>query len=128
MARELSDGIGATRDTLAKMHGKVRGKYPAAAAETLTGEKWIGGQEIRRKVFSGITGPNAGSVTQAHGLVTPTFTRMYGVGDNATNQISAPNEEASLDVGLKCDDTNISLTSASDVSGYIFHVVIEYYL
>ena len=130
MVSELSDKAGATRDTLQKLVAKKRGKYPAAAAEVITGDKWHDGSEIRRTVYSGITGPNATTVTQAHGLTTPTLAGrgIYGSGDNATDQLAAPNQASGEDVGLKIDDTNISITSASDLSGYTFYVVLEYVL
>lgn len=104
-----------------------------SAAEVNTGQKWIDGKTIYRKVVDTGALPNTATKTTAHGL-TGTFqiVRMYGIAYNPTLNLTIPlpyagitaNTGIALNVGTTV--VNVS-TGVTDYVGWTSsYVVLEY--
>lgn len=125
---EMQEKPGGMRDALYKLWRKFRSAY--STTEMRTGQVWIDGREIYRKVV--VTGalPNATTKNVAHGIVAlDEVISVNGMADNATVQRPLPYADATATdiVELDVSDTNITLRSTGDQSGFTASfVIVEY--
>jgi len=101
----------------------VGGNFSAATAPT--GQTWIDGSPILRKVISFPNGPNVLQLSVGHGIV-PAPTRVIGLwgcmqnagGDRFPLPWVGENQASDVDfVSLKADDTNVYLTPSGILIG-----------
>ncbi len=142
MSNEMQNKPGGLRDAIQKLWRKYRSAY--STTEQATGQKWIDGKEIYRKVISCGALPNATTKNTAHSISGMTkVLRMWGTATDGTNQMVLPRAEgvsqavaeggaASYTVLADCVElyataTNIVMKSVSDLSTYTSsYVVVEY--
>lgn len=130
MSRELSSSSpGGMRDGLYKLWRKFTGYFSESAQQT--GHFWIDGKPIYRKVLDLGALPSSTSKTVAHGLT--------GIGEIVSLSGAANDSAASAFVkalplpndvvALAIDTTNVTATTASDLTAYEqCYAVIDYTL
>jgi hypothetical protein len=96
------------------------------AAETDTGQRWVGGAVVYRKVLTVAAGPDQTTINVAHGITgLLDVVKVYGSLKNVGNdRIVFPTDGAQISMNI--DQTNVELTSAADLSGYAGVLVLEY--
>lgn len=127
-AGEMQAKPGGSRDALYKLWRKFRQCF--STSEMRTGSVWIDGKETYRKVIDTGALPNATTKNVAHGITgLGTVVALRGMADNATIQRPLPYADATATdtVELDCGDTNVTLRSTGDQSGFTSSfVLIEY--
>lgn len=142
MSGEMQSKPGGIKDALYKLWRKFRSAY--STSEMLTGQEWIDGKVIYRKVISCGALPNATLKNVAHGVSGMTkVLSLRGTATNGTNQMMLPRAEGASQavneagvatytvladcVELYATATNVVLVSVSDLSAYTSsYVVMEY--
>lgn len=101
-----------------------------STVEVDTGQKWLDGKTIYRKVIDIGALPNATTKNVAHSIVTlDSVVRVSGVAVNATPaRIPLPYVTQTLNQGISVgvDNTNVTLVTGIDYSAYTGKVVLEY--
>lgn len=139
---EMQEKPGGLRDGLFKLWRKFRGAY--STTEMKTGQQWIDGKEIYRKVIDTGALPNATTKNVAHGIVGMTkILGIRGMASDGTTQHTLPRAEGALQavdeggvatytitadcVELAVTATNIVLKTVTNLSAFTAsHVVVEY--
>ncbi len=131
MSRELSLGSPSSKgDAIYKLWRKFTAAFTTAGLQT--GQHWIDGSVIRRKVVAIAAGPNNTTVSTAHNITG--LGKVLDVSlwlDNGTTQVPCPyadSASAATQIELNITDTNIVLISGAtgDYSAYAGHAIIDY--
>lgn len=114
---EMQEKPGGVRDALYKLWRKFRSAY--STTEMKTGQVWVDGKEIYRKVVSMGALPNAATKNTAHGISGATaFVGISGWATNGTVWRPLPYSDATATdiVELDVGGTNVTLRSTGDQS------------
>ena len=87
-------------------------------------------RQVYRKVINFGALPNTATKSVAHGLTVTTgytFTRIYGAASDTTNRVFIPIPNASTDINLEVDATNVKIKTAGNFTSYdTTYVILEY--
>jgi len=104
--------------------------YSYSTDEIVTGDTWIDGKTIYRKVISFGTLPNATTKNVAHGITG--LTRVVEFSGSAingtTDQVALPHvsNTATWDIQLNVNATNVSIVTANNYAPYTGYVILKY--
>ena len=96
-----------------------------------TGETWIDGKPIYRKVISFGALPNTDVKDVAHNINDLDYIiNLYGIGERSLDKYYFPlnmaRDSLSIQIGLYANDTYVSVYAGSDRSNTSAYIVIEY--
>ena len=98
-----------------------------STSEKDSGQVWTDGSTIYQKTIELGALPNATSTTDAHSISNlDRIIKIEGMADDGTDQIPLPYYHATDGVEVSVDDTNITLVTEDDKSGFTGHITIYY--
>jgi len=100
-----------------------------SATEKLTGEKWIDGKPLYRKVINIGAMPNASSKSVAHGASIDTCIHIYGFAVTGAVRVPLPfvsSSSITAAMAINLNSGNIDITAGTDRTAFTGYVIIEY--
>lgn len=102
----------------------------AGANASSFGSQAVNRRQVFRKIINFGALPNTAAKSVAHEIpITSgyTFTRIYGASSDTTNKAFTPLPNASTDINLRVDATNVIITTGGNFASYdTTYVILEY--
>lgn len=107
----------------------VTGVADYSTSEHLTGEHWIDGRPIYRKVIATGALPNNTTKLVAHGVVANAFISIRGYASNGALAIALPHVDTTSvanQIYLDARALEVVIVTGIDRSGFSGHIILEY--